>query len=132
MVFELFLIICIDKRYKLYYNMNIFSYSHIRSVMDKNKFLLSNEQVFELVTDFKALGDVGRLKIVLCLISGKKSVGEISNLVGLSQSATSHQLRILKEARILRSNKIGTVNMYEIADDHVKTIIEKSVEHLDC
>lgn len=100
--------------------------------MDKNCYLLSDEQVLELVTDFKALGDVGRLKIVLCLLCGKKSVGEISNIVGLSQSATSHQLRILKDARILRANKRGTVNVYEIADDHIKTIIEKSVEHLDC
>ena len=54
--------------------------------MDKNCYLLSDEQVLELVTDFKALGDVGRLKIVLCLLCGKKSVGEISGIVGLSRN----------------------------------------------
>lgn len=100
--------------------------------MDKNYSNITAEQLFELVSDFKALGDVGRLKIVLFLLSGKKSVNEISVGVGLSQSATSHQLRILKDARILSSNKQGTVNYYEIADEHVKTIIETSVEHLDC
>ena len=100
--------------------------------MDNRQFNLEDDKVLKLVTDFKALGDVGRLKIVLCLLSGKKSVGEISNIVGLSQSATSHQLRILKDARILRANKRGTINVYEIADEHVKIIIEKSVEHLDC
>ncbi len=100
--------------------------------MDKKSITLNENQLFELVADFKALGDVGRLKIVLLLLNGKKSVNEISNAVGLSQSATSHQLRILKDARILTANKQGTVNYYEIADHHVKTVIEKSVEHLDC
>lgn len=100
--------------------------------MDKNNFKVDENQVNELVSDFKALGDVGRLKIVLLLLEGKKSVNEISNAVGLSQSATSHQLRILKDARILRANKQGTINYYEISDHHVKTIIEKSVEHLNC
>ena len=100
--------------------------------MDKNLYLLNDEQLFKLVTDFKALGDGGRLKIVLCLMDGRKSVGEISKITGFSQSATSHQLRILKDARILISNKHGNVNFYEIADEHVKTIILKSVEHLDC
>ena len=100
--------------------------------MDKKSIALNEKQLLELVTDFKALGDVGRLKIVLFLLDGKKSVNEISGAVGLSQSLTSHQLRILKEARILISNKQGTINYYEIADHHVKTVIEKSVEHLDC
>ncbi len=97
-----------------------------------SNYFLNEEQVFKLVTDFKALGDSGRLKIVLCLMSGRKSVGEISNITGFSQSATSHQLRILKDARILTSEKQGNVNFYQIADEHIKTIISKSVEHLDC
>ena len=100
--------------------------------MDKKDYILSDEQVSKMATDFKALGDVGRLKIVLSLMSGRKSVGEISGLTGFSQSATSHQLRILKDARILTSEKQGNVNFYQIADEHVKTVIVKSVEHLDC
>ncbi len=100
--------------------------------MVKNKFLLSKEQITQLVIDFKALGDEGRLKIVLCLLDGKKSVGEISGITGSSQSATSHQLRILKDAKILKCEKQGNANYYFIADSHVKTIIEKSVEHLYC
>lgn len=112
--------------------MNIFSYSHIGGIMDNRQFNLEDDKVLKLVTDFKALGDVGRLKIVLLLMDGKKSVGEISKITGFSQSATSHQLRILKDARILISKKHGNVNFYEISDEHVKTIIIKSVEHLDC
>lgn len=113
-----------------YYNMSIFSYSH-KGVFMEN-FDLTNEQLSELVTDFKALGDAGRLKIILFLLGGKKSVGEISLALGYSQSATSHALRILKDAKILSLEKNGNVNYYYIADGHVRTIIEKSIEHLDC
>lgn len=93
---------------------------------------LSEEKIEELVVDFKAMGDAGRLKIILELLGGKKSVGEISLACKLSQSATSHALRILKDAKILKSLKDGNVNYYYIADEHVRTIIELSIEHLDC
>mgnify|MGYP003301297844 CR=1 FL=1 len=94
--------------------------------------LLSDSKIMELVTDFKALADQGRLKIVLYLMSGKKSVGDITNAMGASQSATSHQLRILKDAKILQVEKCGNMSYYFVSDDHVKQIIQKSVEHLDC
>lgn len=94
--------------------------------------MLSSEKIIQLVTDFKALADEGRLKIVLLLMQGKKSVGDISKIIGLSQSATSHQLRILKDAKILKVEKCGNMCYYFIADDHVKQIIETSVMHLDC
>ena len=93
---------------------------------------LTCADIEELTRDFKALGDVSRLKILLYLFSGKKSVNEISVAVGLSQSATSHQLRILKDANILTFEKDGNVNYYEIKDEHVKTVITTAVSHLDC
>ena len=98
--------------------------------MDKHN--LTGEQIDELVKDFKAIGDGGRLKIILSLIGGKKSVGEIAVECGFSQSATSHALRILKDAKILSLEKDGNVNYYYLADEHVRTIIEMSIEHLDC
>ena len=100
--------------------------------MLKHETILNGEQLLEIVTDFKALGDEGRLKIVICLLNGKKSVGEISKVTGCSQSATSHQLRVLKDAKILKCEKQGNINFYFIADSHVKTIIETSIEHLNC
>ena len=50
----------------------------------------------------------------------------------MSQSATSHQLRILKDYHVLKCKKQGTVNYYRIADEHIKTIIEMSIKHLEC
>ncbi|MBQ3235155.1 MAG: helix-turn-helix transcriptional regulator [Clostridia bacterium] len=93
---------------------------------------LGESEINELVSDYKALGDAGRLKIILYLLGGKKSVGEIAKACCSSQSATSHALRILKDARILKAEKNGNVNYYYLADEHVKTIIETSIEHLDC
>ena len=100
--------------------------------MEEKVFTLSGAKIEELASDFKALGDVGRLKIILYLLGGKKSVGAISEGVGLSQSATSHQLRILKDAKILKCEKSGNVSYYSIADEHVRTVINTSVKHLDC
>ncbi len=97
-----------------------------------NKYNLSVERIDELVKDFKAIGDASRLKIILSLLDGKKSVGEIAVECGFSQSATSHALRILKDAKILNLEKDGNVNYYYVADEHVRTIIEMSIKHLDC
>lgn len=94
--------------------------------------MLSDEKISELATDFKAISDEGRLKIIIYLLRGKRSVGEISTALNISQSATSHALRILKDAKILRCEKSGNVIFYYVADDHVRQIIEQSIKHLDC
>ena len=94
--------------------------------------ILNEDELYDLSLDFKALGDVNRLKITILLLDGEKCVNEIAEKVGLSQSATSHQLRILKDSKILKGRKDGNVIYYGIADNHIKTIIEMSIEHLCC
>ena len=96
------------------------------------KIELQESMLSELCVDFKALGDEGRLKIVCLLLEGKQNVNAISESVGLSQSATSHQLRILKDARILKCERVGNVNYYYLADEHVKRLILTAIEHLGC
>ena len=93
---------------------------------------LSTERIEKMCNDFKALADLNRMKVILYLLSGEKSVNDISNAIGASQSATSHQLRILKDYSILKCRKQGNVIFYHLADEHVKTIIETSSKHLDC
>ena len=92
----------------------------------------SEEELNDMSLDFKALGDVSRLKITILLLDGEKCVNEIAESVGLSQSATSHQLRILKDSKILKRRKDGNVIYYAINDEHIKTIIEMSIAHLCC
>ena len=111
--------------------MNIFSYTKIGVDMNK-KIILNEESLNTLCKSVKILGDESRLKIILYLFDGEKCVGDIAENCSLSQSATSHQLRILKDANILKSKKVGNVIYYSVADNHVATLIETLVEHLDC
>ena len=98
-----------------------------------NKGLINQEEKIEkLSQNIKILGDKNRLKIILFLFGGEKCVGEISENVKISQSATSHQLRILKDANILKCKKDGNLIYYSIADNHVCVLIETLIEHLNC
>ena len=94
--------------------------------------LPTEEELYDISLVFKALGEVNRLKIAVLLLNGERCVSEISESIGLSQSATSHQLRILKDSKILKRRKDGNVIYYAISDEHIRTIIEMSIEHLCC
>ncbi|MBO5712841.1 MAG: winged helix-turn-helix transcriptional regulator [Clostridia bacterium] len=96
------------------------------------KYDITNEQIEKMCYDFKALADETRIRIILYLLDGEKSVNDISRAISSSQSATSHQLRILKDYHILKCRKQGTVIFYKIADKHVENIIKMSIKHLDC
>lgn len=111
--------------------MSIFSYTKIGEIMDKSIFS-SDEKMEKLTKNIKILGDTSRLKIIMFLFDGEKCVGEISEKVGLSQSATSHQLRILKDSNILKCKKEGNLIYYSIADNHVCVLVKTLIEHLDC
>ena len=91
------------------------------------KYDITNEQIEKMCYDFKALADETRIRIILYLLDGEKSVNDISRAISSSQSATSHQLRILKDYHILKCRKQGTVIFYKIADKHVENIIKMSI-----
>lgn len=94
--------------------------------------ILNDEELNDICLDFKALGDINRLKISMLLLKGEMCVGAICESIKLSQSATSHQLRILKDAKILKSRKEGNVIYYSLVDNHIKAIIENTIAHLSC
>lgn len=94
--------------------------------------ILNDEELNDICLDFKALGDINRLKISMLLLNGEMCVGAICESIKLSQSATSHQLRILKDAKILKSRKEGNVIYYSLVDNHIKAIIENTIAHLSC
>ena len=94
--------------------------------------ILNDEELNDICLDFKALGDINRLKISMLLLEGEMCVGAIGESIKLSQSATSHQLRILKDAKILKSRKEGNVIYYSLVDNHIKAIIENTIAHLSC
>ena len=94
------------------------------------KKLPKEELLYELAEFFKIFGDSSRIRILSLLQQEKLCVGEISELLNLSTSAVSHQLRILRQARLVRYKKIGKEVFYELDDDHIEKIFEQGLEHI--
>ena len=85
------------------------------------------EQIAEL---FKAFGDPTRVQILSLLQQQERCVGDIAEAVQISQSAISHQLRILKQMHLIKFRREGKNILYSLADDHVKTILQMGLEHV--
>lgn len=79
---------------------------------------------------FKAFGDPTRVQILSNLRSSELCVNDIAEAVGLSQSAVSHQLRILKQMQLIKVRREGKNMLYSLADDHVLTILQTGLEHV--
>ncbi|MGS5449791.1 ArsR/SmtB family transcription factor [Staphylococcus aureus] len=78
---------------------------------------------------FKALSDTNRLRILLLLEQEESSVGHITHTLNLSQSNVSHQLKILKQARLVKSLRQGQSKIYSIDDQHVSTLLKQAIHH---
>jgi DNA-binding transcriptional ArsR family regulator len=89
-----------------------------------------NKNIEKLANMFSILGDNTRLQIVTLLMYRDANVGEIASELNMTQSAISHQLRILRDAQILKNSKIGRKVIYSINDDHVMTIINEGLKHM--
>ena len=89
-----------------------------------------NNTVTELSEVFKVFGDPTRLKILWTLFDAEKCVYDISETISMTQSAVSHQLRVLKQARLIKSRREGKNTFYSLDDEHVKRIIEQVMIHI--
>ncbi len=85
------------------------------------------ERVAEL---FSALSDPHRVRIIAELLTGEKNVGEIAEGVGMSSSAVSHQLRMLRQIRIVRTSKRGREVFYALDDEHVADLFTRGLDHV--
>jgi DNA-binding transcriptional ArsR family regulator len=88
------------------------------------------DQIANLADVFGLLGDPSRLRILIALLPGPRKVHELSELSGLSQSATSHSLRLLRSHRVVNVNREGRIAHYEIADQHVRDFLELALQHV--
>ena len=79
---------------------------------------------------FKGFADPTRVHILYLLAQGEQCVGEIAGSVQISQSAISHQLRLLKQMHLIKYRRDGKNVLYSLDDDHVKTILETGLEHV--
>ncbi|MGN0807250.1 MAG: ArsR/SmtB family transcription factor [Candidatus Coproplasma sp.] len=92
----------------------------------------TEEEVEEIATRFKAISEPSRLKILFVLSCGELCVEHITSAVGGNQSAVSHQLKTLKDHRIVKAQRCGKQVMYSIADGHILAMLELAKEHLNC
>jgi ArsR family transcriptional regulator, lead/cadmium/zinc/bismuth-responsive transcriptional repressor len=94
------------------------------------KDILSEDIVLGLSEIFKALGDPTRLKIIFMLSKGSLCVCDIAELLNMSQSAISHQLRVLRNLRLVKYRKEGKLAIYSLDDDHVLQLFNQGLEHV--
>lgn len=92
----------------------------------------SDDSIDEMSARFKALSEPSRLKILLALEGGELCVEHIVEAVGGNQSAVSHQLKTLKDNKIVKCRRAGKKILYSVSDGHIMAMIELSKEHLNC
>ena len=91
----------------------------------------TEEELYDLAELFKVFGDYTRIKILYVLVESDMSVGDIAQALNMTQSSISHQLRVLKQSRLVRFRREGKNIVYSLADDHVHTIMSQGLEHLE-
>ena len=109
----------------------------VRQTMEKQdgaalrELMPADEILYDLAELFKVFGDSTRVKILYALFEQELCVQDIADLLGLSQSSVSHQLRILKDAKLVRFRREGKSVFYSLDDDHVRSIISMGMEHVE-
>ena len=113
--------------------------------MEKNEFLAVREEIVQKVLEqqpddevlydlaelFKVFGDSTRIRILYALFETELCVGDIAQILNLSQSSVSHQLRILKSSKLVKFRREGKIMFYSLDDDHVRTMISMGMEHIE-
>lgn len=92
---------------------------------------MNSEKAMELAQIFKALGDPTRLKIIHLLSKGEKCVHDIARTLEMSQSAISHQLRLLRNLRLVKYRRAGKQAIYSLDDMHVMRLFKEGLEHVN-
>ena len=112
--------------------------------LEQNKFLVIDEnkakeiqdnipleeEIYDLSDLFKIFSDSTRIKILCILFESEMCVYDLSSILNMSQSAISHQLRLLKQSKLVKHRREGKVIFYSLADDHIRKIIDNGLEHI--
>lgn len=113
--------------------------------MDENNYIYVDEKILKIIDEkmppeeelqdlaefFKVFGDATRLKILYVLLSAEMCVYDIATVLGMSQSAISHQLRVLKQMDLVKNRREGKTIFYALADAHIVTILSQGLDHIE-
>ena len=107
-------------------------FSHVhQEIVDKvERTMPEDEILYNLAELFKIFGDSTRIKILYVLFESEMCVCDIAKLLGMTQSAISHQLRALKQSKLVKYRREGKTVFYSLADGHVRTILGQGMEHI--
>ena len=102
-----------------------------KAVLDEVREKLPDvEELYDLAELFKVFGDTTRIRILYGLFEAEMCVCDIAQLLGMTQSAISHQLRSLKQSKLVKYRREGKTVFYSLADGHVRTILDQGMEHV--
>lgn len=103
---------------------------HQELVEQVNETMPDEEILYDLAELFKIFGDSTRIRILYALFESEMCVCDIAQLLGMTQSAISHQLRCLKQSKLVKYRREGKTVFYSLADAHVRTIFDQGMEHI--
>lgn len=104
---------------------------HEELVKKVNSEMPEEEELYDLAELFKVFGDSTRIRILFVLFEAEVCVCDLAEILHITQSAVSHQLKILKQAKLVSARREGKSVFYALADDHVRTIIAQGREHIE-
>ncbi len=106
------------------------NHQHTKFVEQIRQTMPSEERLYDLAELFQVFSDSTRIKILFVLFRSEMCVCDIANSLNMTQSAISHQLRVLKQMRLVKNRKEGKTVFYSLADDHIVTILGQGMEHI--
>jgi DNA-binding transcriptional ArsR family regulator len=107
-----------------------YMHAHEEIIAKVNQIMPDEEILYDLAELFKIFGDSTRIKILYVLFESEMCVCDIAQLLNMTQSAISHQLRALKQSKLVKYRREGKTVFYSLADSHVRTIINQGMEHV--
>ena len=107
-----------------------FMHAHDEIVERVRKEMPGEDTLYDLTELFRIFGDSTRIRILYVLFEAEMCVCDIAQVLGMTQSAISHQLRVLKQSKLVKCRREGKTVFYALADEHVRTIIDMGMEHL--
>ena len=101
------------------------------SLINMLKDIPPEEELYDLADFFKVFGDCTRIRILCALLYSEMCVSEIGEALDMTQSAISHQLRVLKQAKLVKNRREGKTIFYSLSDDHIISILSQGLEHIE-
>ena len=107
-----------------------FLHVHEDKVAQVRRLMPDEDTLSRLADLFSVFGDETRIRILYALFEDEVCVCDLARLLGMTQSAVSHQLKVLRQARLIKSRRVGKTVFYSLADDHVSTLLRQGTEHI--